>query len=169
MCRQPRCILSGEVYDLTLRTKKGLPFVTTFFMKLILGSVLSRVQRDYKVTVCHHLWMGNHLHMLIVVKDAKQCTKFYGQLQKQITDAVKKLLGLKELNLWHKNRASVVRIGDVAGVRKCIAYLYANPANAHLVETIEEYPGLAHGRPLAGLKTRLRLKSLSTSSLSFYR
>jgi len=103
---------------------------------------MARVQRDEKVIICHFLWMGNHPHIIIVAKDSAQCTRFYGELKKQLTDAVKRLLGDNELSLWKKNGTSVVPYGDIEGVQKQIAYIYANPARADLTDTIERYPGL---------------------------
>jgi len=124
-----------------MRTRKGLPFVCTKYMKLILESTMARVQRDHKVILCHYLWMGNHPHIIIVARDSSQCTRFYGELKKQLTEAVKQLLGRSHLSLWQKNGTSVVHYGDAEGVQERIAYLYANPARAHLVDSIERYPG----------------------------
>ena len=57
MARPRREIYSGQVYEICMRTRQGLPFVFTKYMKLILESVIARVQRDSKVTLCHHTWM----------------------------------------------------------------------------------------------------------------
>jgi REP element-mobilizing transposase RayT len=110
-------------------------------MQLLLEGIIARVQRDQKVTICHFLWMANHAHIVIVVKDSMQCTKFYSEIQKQITEAIKKLLGIKHLNLWLKNNASVVHYADLEGCVERIGYIYANPASADLVDTIDKYPG----------------------------
>ncbi len=125
-----------------MRTARGLPFVCNKTLKTIMESVMARVQRDEKVTLCHFVWMGNHAHIIIVVNDTAQCVRFYGELQKQLTDALKRLLGFKHLNLWKKNGTSVIRYRDVDTIVERIAYLYANPANANLVDCIERYPGL---------------------------
>ena len=69
--------------------------------------------------------------------------KFYGQLQKQLTEAVKRLLGLTDLSLWKSNSASVVELVDEETICFRIAYFYANPASANLVGRIEKYPGLS--------------------------
>jgi len=143
MGRPRRQICSGEIYEICMRTRKGLPFVATRYMNLILESVIARVQRDHKVTLCHFLWMANHPHIIIQAKDSLQCTRFYGEIKKQLTEAVKRLLGRKHLCLWQKNGTSVVRYGDLDGVVHRIAYLYANPANANLVDNITLYPGLS--------------------------
>lgn len=124
-----------------MRTRRGLPFVTTRYMILLLEGIIARVQRNQKVILCHYLWMGNHAHIIIVARDSRQATAFYGEIQKQLTDAVKQLLGAEHLNLWEKNGTSVVKQADAAGVADRIAYLYANPSAANLVDHIEHYPG----------------------------
>jgi hypothetical protein len=126
-----------------MRTAKGLPFVATSYMKQIIEGILARVQRDHKVTLIDHLFMGNHPHILIEAGDRDQCKRFYGEVQKQLTEAIKRLTGRSHLNLWRRNSTSVVLYGDLAAVQKRIAYLYANPARANLVDSIEQYPGLS--------------------------
>jgi hypothetical protein len=80
--------------------------------------------------------------MLVISRDAKELTKFYGEVQKRLTDYLKRLLGLKHLDLW-EGSASVIRILDLEAAKERVAYFFANPARAHLVDSIEEYPGLS--------------------------
>lgn len=141
------------------RTKLGLPFVCTQYMQLIVQGIIARVQRDFKVTLCHMVWMGNHMHMMIVAKDATQSKRFYGEIQKQLTESVKRLLGVPKLSLWDSNKTSVIHYGDAAGVIERIAYLYANPARAHLVDTISSYPGVSSWKAFTSVEERVSAKS----------
>ncbi|MCI5064208.1 transposase [bacterium] len=143
MGRPPRWIFSGQAYDICFRTRQGLPFVCTRYMRKILKGIVARVQRDGKVRICHMVWMGNHVHMIIVAKDKKACTDFYGEVQKQLTEAVKRLMGKSHLSLWQANAVTVSPLFDVESAIQAIAYAYANPAQAHLVECIEDYPGVS--------------------------
>jgi hypothetical protein len=111
-------------------------------MSLILDSALARTQRDHKVRVSHYLWMGNHLHMIFVAQDANQCAKFYMELKKKITESIKALLGLDQLNLWEPNHM-VAQILDSDFAIERIAYFYLNPARANLTADIQSYPGLS--------------------------
>ena len=126
-----------------MRTGYGLPFVATLYMELILQGIVARVQRDMKVVINHLIWMANHAHIIIQAKDAEQCKCFYGEVQKQLTEAVKRLLGKKHLCLWRSNETSLIRLGDKTAIMKRIAYLYANPARANLVDSIDTYPGVS--------------------------
>ncbi|MBN8550885.1 MAG: hypothetical protein J0M12_16340, partial [Deltaproteobacteria bacterium] len=97
--------------------------------------------RDSKVILCDFIWMGNHAHLLIVAQDAAQCRNFYMELQRKITEYVKRSLGLAHLNLW-EGAPMLAEILDLEKAISRVVYFYSNPARAHLVETISDYPGL---------------------------
>jgi hypothetical protein len=103
--------------------------------------------------------MGNHPHIIVVAKDKKACTQFYGELQKQLTEAVKRLCGLEHLTLWKSNGTSVIAYHDEETVCYRIAYLYANPARADLVDTIQDYPGFSSWREFKRNKDSLEAAS----------
>lgn len=142
MPRRRRYFESGGLYELSIRSKSGLPFPPRTFVTLLIKSALARTQRDSKVKLCHMLWMGNHAHFLVICRDAFELTRFYGELQKRLTDYLKRLLGLRTLDLW-KGAPAVIRIADLEAAKDRISYFYANPANAGLVDSIDEYPGFS--------------------------
>lgn len=146
MGRPRKQIISHETYEICMRTQFGLPFVCSFYMELIMEGIMARVQRDMKVIINHLIWMANHAHIIIDARDAEQCKAFYGEVQKQLTEAVKRLLGKQHLSLWRSNETSVLHLGDQEGIMRRIAYLYANPARANLVESIDDYPGISSWR-----------------------
>lgn len=139
-----------------MRTGHGLPFVCTLYMQLILEGIVARVQRDLKVIINHFVWMANHAHIIVEARDAQQCTRFYGEVQKQLTEAVKRLLGREHLSLWRSNETSVMHLGDRESVMRRIAYLYANPARAGLVNAIEQYPGVSSWSGFQGVAADLK-------------
>ena len=143
MPRARRQIISGQAYEICFRTRRGLPFVCTLYMNLILSSIMARAQRDSKVTICHFVAMANHFHIIIMTKDSYACTRFYAEVKKQLTEALKSLLGLDYLSLWVGNGSSLVRFDNENTLIERIAYIYANPASANLVDSIERYPGLS--------------------------
>jgi hypothetical protein len=142
MARMPRKIVSGKPHEMILRISGSLPFAPLLTIKLIIQCSLARAQRDGKITICHDLWMGNHLHLIFIPWDPEQCKKFYQELQKKITDIFKRLTNKDKLRLW--DGAPV--IGQILDIEKAIdkiAYIYANPAAANLVDNIEQYPGVS--------------------------
>lgn len=128
MPRRRRRIKSKGCYELCFRAREGLPLVAYDLIELIIGSAVSRTQRDDKVTLCHDLWNGSHAHIIVVTKDSSQCTRFYGEIQKRITDSIKRLLGLHYLDLW-EGTAMVAEIADEEAAIERIAYLYANKSS----------------------------------------
>lgn len=154
MPRQRRRIISKGCYELCFRARKGLPLVAYQLIELLIGSAISRTQREEKVTLCHDIWNGSHPHMLVVTRDSEQCTRFYGEIQKRITDGIKRLLGLKHLDLW-EGTAMVGQIKDQQAAVERIAYMYANPAQDDLEESIEKFPGYSSWRCFRKAQPRL--------------
>ena len=117
MGRNRRRIISGRAYEVCFRARQGLPLVTNHLMNLIINSVIARKQHDTKVIICHDIWNGSHAHMLLVALDAKNFFNFIGEVQKEITEIIKRLLGLDQLHLWEGIRR------DSCGVREKWALL----------------------------------------------
>ena len=67
------------------------------------------------------------------------------EVQKKITDCLKRLFGLDYLHIW-EGRPMVARIGDIDEAVSRISYLYANPAQDHLESSIELFPGYSSYR-----------------------
>lgn len=144
-----RQIISGELYELEIRTRFALPFVCLLVVRLLLSSAMARSQRDSKIVICHFLWMANHLHLLFIAKDAEACSQFYSELMKKITDYLKRLLGFPALELWEPGGPVLSQVLDVHKACERVAYLYANPAKADLVDEISQYPGFSSWKPYA--------------------
>lgn len=142
MGRRRRLIRSKRVVEVILRVKTGLPFTALVAMQLLIESALARAQRDKKVILCHYLWMGNHVHMLLVSLCPEGTVNFYQELQKKLADSLKRLLGRHRLSMWEGDPV-VAEVLDVEGAIGRIAYLYANPARADLVDTVSAYPGVS--------------------------
>ncbi len=142
MGRMNRRIESKQCYEVCFRAKEGLPLVAYHVINLIIGAALARAQRDNKVTICHDIWNGSHAHLILLAYDAEMFKCFLSEVQKQITEAIKRLLGIDHLNLW-EGRPMVAKILDLQEGIDRISYLYANPAQDDLVDTIEKFPGFS--------------------------
>ena len=103
--------------------------------------ILGRTQRDSKVELSHFVDMNNHSHTLVVSNRCWKLSKFYMELKKKTTDAVKALLGLSSLSLW-EDRPTVAEVATLDDAIKRIVYIYCNPSKASLCDSIEEYPGI---------------------------
>jgi len=140
--RSQRYVESGTMYEICFRARASLPLVAYKLMNFIIYCTLARVQRDDKVILCHDIWNGSHPHLIVVSKDAQQLINFYSEIQKKITDCIKRLLGLRYLNIW-EGRPTVIKIADLEAAKERIAYLYANPAQDNLEDSIDKFPGVS--------------------------
>ena len=140
MGRRRRHIISNACYDICFRAKSTLPLAAYRVIKLVIASSVARAQRDDKVILCHDIWEGSHAHLMAVSKDPQQLINFNCEVQKKITDVLKRLLGLDYCEIW-EGQAHVAHIADAAKARDRIAYLYANPAQDNLVDNINKFPG----------------------------
>ncbi len=137
-----RHIESLMPYEVVFRAKNALTFPCAEYMNAIIKSILSRVQRDNKVILHHYIFEVNHVHILCTVRDIEAFKKFYCELEKQLTEAIKRLTGLSHLNLWMK-RPNVCLLPTLEDVINKISYIYSNPSNDGLVDTISEYRGVS--------------------------
>ena len=138
-----RQFCSKKLYEICFRAQRGLPLPPRPLIIQLIKSALGRTQRDYKVTICSYVWMGNHVHILVICGDAEEFRNFYGELKKRITDSIKRLLNLKHLSLWEDSGTTAAQILDINEAVTRTVYLFANPASANLVDHIEDYPGLS--------------------------
>jgi hypothetical protein len=141
MASPPRILPKKHAVFVTSRTEEGLPFVATEYMKLIIMSVLARAQHLYPVLVCAYCWMGNHLHMVLVVEDPELIAAFMDRIKTELGHAVNRLLGRRNRTVWSDDYDSppILTIEDVL---EKIVYTLTNPQAANLIDTIDEYPGV---------------------------
>lgn len=141
MPRPNRVYIENEIYEIIPRARAHLPMPPTRVSNEIKLGILGRTQRDNKVDLCHFVDMNSHSHDLAVAHSAQQLAKFYMEKQKKTTDAVKALVGLPYLSLW-EDRPPVTRVVNLADVISRIVYIYCNPSNAALCDSIDDYPGI---------------------------
>jgi REP element-mobilizing transposase RayT len=138
----PRILLPDYPVFITSRVEEGLPFVATALMRLIIESILARGQSLFDVAICHLLLMGNHLHLLMLVRDPDRVAAFMNYFKTETGHAINRLLGRRKRTVWVDGYDGVPVL-TVEDVIKQIAYIYTNPQKAGLVERIEEYPGFS--------------------------
>ncbi len=142
MPRQRKRVISGKLYQILFRARKDLPLPPTHSMNSILESIVARVQQVYPVILSHFIFMGNHPHILAIPLDADDFKSFYDLVEKELTEAIKKLTGLEYANIW-EGSPKVTLIASVDDLVTELGYIYANPATADLEDTIERYPGVS--------------------------
>ncbi len=159
MPRRRRLFKSRALYEICFRARNSLPLSCCKIIETLIKSSIARTQRDDKVIICHDLWNGSHCHMLVVSQDSEQLKRFYEELQKRITDYMKRLLGINYLNIW-EGYPMVAEIADLKAAKSRISYIYANPAQDNLESSIERFPGYSSWNDFNECRSRL---SASTS------
>ena len=142
MPRANRVYSNNSVYEIVPRAREHLPMPPNATTNEIRLGILGRTQRDNKVELCHFVDMNNHSHSIAVSTELDKLSKFHMEIKKKTTDAVKALLRLSTLSLW-EDRTGVIRVTTLEDVIERIVYLYCNPSNASLCESIDQYPGLS--------------------------
>ncbi len=118
-----------------------VPYATfTDSIPNIIGSVMANGLQLYNVKLYGVMWMSNHGHLLLRAK-AEDFAKFMGYINGQIAVDVNRFLGRKH-QLWSR-RYSAAQVLDEAAELQMLGYLLANPQNAGIAESVEDWPGLS--------------------------
>jgi REP element-mobilizing transposase RayT len=86
--------------------------------------------------------MSDH-HHLVVTDVEGRLPEFTRELHRQTAKAINACHGQCE-NVWSVERCHLLELGDEWAVIRQIAYLAANPTEAGLVETPEQWPGVLY-------------------------
>jgi REP element-mobilizing transposase RayT len=142
MASPPRLAFPGTTVIITTRIQSGLPFVCNPLMEFILYGILARAQHLFPLVVCHFVIMGNHIHLIIVIKNPDDLPAFMNLYKTEVAHAINQLLGRRQISVWHEgyDGQTILTLDDVL---EKIVYIYTNPQAANLVDTIEEYPGVS--------------------------
>jgi REP element-mobilizing transposase RayT len=111
-------------------------------MKAVLLGLLARAQALYPITICHYVFMANHVHMLIVVQDPINVPRFMEYFKRESAHLINRLLGRDRHTVWAAEYGSPVVL-DAQKTMDRIIYFYTNPQRARLVRRIDDYPNLS--------------------------
>lgn len=128
------------MYDICFRSLRGLPLPARALTMLLIESIIGRLLCTEAIIVCGYVWMSNHVHMQVFSLDCGALTHFHERLKKGLTDFLKRLLNLSQLNLWD-NRTNIGEVLDLEAAITRVVYAYLNPVRAGLVRSIDEYRG----------------------------
>ncbi len=106
----------------------------------IVGKVMARGVELFGVQIYAFVWMSNHVHLLMRAPKGKFAA-FMAYLNGQVAVNVNRFLGRKHA-LWSR-RYTATQVLDDAAVLQLLGYILANPENAGIVNSIEEWTGLS--------------------------
>ena len=147
MPRNLRRFEKGRVYLITNRTAEGLPFVATILINLFIYGIIARaISLHPQVKVCHFIFMGNHYHLLVVLKgDPDALKSFMEYFDGETAKLINRFRGRTGHNVWVKPYDAEAIITFEAALNKII-YIYLNPVTAGLLSSIKDYPGVSSWR-----------------------
>ena len=135
-------IANNTTVFVTSRVEEGLPIVQSFIINFIIWGILARARTLFDISICHFVFLSNHFHMLLVVKNPDNLPAFVGYVKQETAHAINHLMGRKKKTIWCDGYDSPTVL-DWRDVIRCIQYIYINPAKATLVKSIKDYPGIS--------------------------
>ncbi|MCB0337910.1 MAG: transposase, partial [Bdellovibrionales bacterium] len=133
-------------------------------MNYVLWGVIARAREQYDVSVCHFIFMGNHFHMLLVVRNPEDVSKFIGYVKTESAHAVNRFLNRSQRTVWQDGYDSPVVLTSESA-KRYIAYIYLNPVRARLVASIKDYPGVSSWEMFVQKIESKKFKRLSRRAL----
>ena len=129
----------GMLYEIGFRTQSGLPLPAGPLLRMLLEDIFARAQSNYAVTISHFVVMANHMHLLAVVENPQSVPDLVGYIKRESATAINHLLGRVGVSVWKRGYDSPVILDSDKAIQR-IVYIYTNPQQANLVETIDDYP-----------------------------
>ncbi len=115
---------------------------------IILGA-LARSKRRYGVRIVAFAFLSGHLHLLLVVEDARQLSRFMCHFLSKLAREVGRLTGWREKIFGRRYQAIVVSSEEAAQIER-LRYVLANGTKEGLVERPQDWPGVHAVRALLG-------------------
>lgn len=158
MARKLRFIPEGgALVEVTCRTLQGRFLIRpTDELRSIVIGVLARAQRLYSVELHAFVFLSNHYHLLLSVKNAFQLAGFMNYLNSNLAREAGRLNGWKEKFWGRRYQAIVISEEETAQVER-LRYLLSHGCKEGLVARPRDWPGaqsvaaLLEGQCLQGL------------------
>ena len=164
MCRNRRDRRKNQVYFMTSRVRKGLPFVCRLSVEKALMGILARAQGLFPVKLCAYVFMGNHYH-LILTGHSKHISPFMNYIQGNIAQCIQRLIpDFYQGFVWEGRFKEQVLVTAEDVIAK-MAYIYLNPVRARLTHKASDYPGISSYNHLVNDKESFLCKWIPVSCL----
>jgi REP element-mobilizing transposase RayT len=121
---------------------------------LFLG-ILGRVQRRYQLKLCGVCVLSSHFHLLLIVEDAQQLSRFMRDLKSKLAIEVNRLTGWRGTVFQRRYDSAMVTDEDGAQIERLL-YILSNSVKEGLIERPQDWPGvhcvdaLIDGEPMTG-------------------
>lgn len=158
MARRLRFIPEGgALVEVTCRTIQGRFLLKpTDELRAIVIGVLARSQRQCPVELHAFVFLSNHYHLLVSVKNVFQLARFMNFLNSNLAREAGRLHDWKE-KFWGRRYQAIVVSEEEAAQMKRLRYILSHGCKEGLVARPQEWPGahcvvaLMEDQPLKGL------------------
>ncbi len=122
--------------------------------EIIIGTLAVAKER-YGVRIVCAVVLSNHFHLLLVVDDAKQLSRFQGFICSKIAREVGRLTGWKE-KVWGRRYSGIIVSDEPEAQIARLKYLLSHGVKENLVTRCSDWPGVHasqsqnDGQPLLG-------------------
>ena len=155
----PRRIIEGRFYLVTRRT-----WLRTFFLRpgpdvnRMFEYCLGEAAKKHNIDLIAWCAMSNHYHAVIYDPDGRVpafIERFHKMLAKVLSVHYRRFE-----SIWSRDQTCLTRLVTMNDVFEKVVYVLSNPAAAHLVEDIVQYPGSSSWNLMGhGAKTVQRPKA----------
>ncbi|HEX9940638.1 MAG TPA: transposase [Thermoanaerobaculia bacterium] len=118
------------------------------FNDVFLG-ILGREQRRYQVRICAVCALSSHFHLLLIIEDARQLSRFMRDLKSKLAREVNRLTGWRGPVFDRRYEMVVVTDEESAQVERLL-YIFSNGCKEGLVERPQDWPGVHCVKALQG-------------------
>ena len=139
--RNRRFYIHNTTLFITSRTERNLPFTACKLINEGIWGILARAKHLYNISVCHFTFMSNHFHMIVVVRNPRHTSPFIGYIKQETSSMINRICGVRQNTVWTDGFDNPLILTPDKVIDR-IKYLYKNPTNAHLVQSINDYPGV---------------------------
>jgi REP element-mobilizing transposase RayT len=132
----------GSLVHVTCRTLQSrLLLCPTGHLNSIVSGALARAARIHEVAVCACVFMSNHYHLLVWVRDSKQLSDFMGYLNSKLAREAGRIAGWGE-KFWARRYEAIVVSEEEAAQVERMCYILAHGSKEGLVERPQDWPGV---------------------------
>jgi REP element-mobilizing transposase RayT len=140
MPRLSKVAFHNDVKFVTFTVEEDFLLCANPLIRLVLMKCFAQAQSLYPVRVCHFLIADTQVHMLLVVDDPQELPQFVKMVKAESAHVLNRLLGRRKRTIWCEGYDSPTVLDPDKTVEE-ISYIYANPAQDGLEDSIERYPG----------------------------
>jgi putative transposase len=155
--RPNRYALPDQLVEITTRTHNAqhLARPDAATTKIILGCI-GQAQKMHPVKIHAFVYMSNHFHMLVSVRNAKRLSEFMCHLNGNTSRELNRLRR-RTGALWHRRFTSVPVTLEAKAQKARLRYILKHGVKERLVRRVSDWPGassvpwLLHARQITGV------------------